>query len=354
MQAEGSTGVRRDLPPARNGDTTLSIIIVNWNSRDYLRRCLTSLSEYSPQVDAEVIVVDDASHDGCEEMLAGEFPAVVFIQAETNLGFAKANNLGVRRASGRFLFFLNPDTEFLENSIDPLLQRLVTLPDAGAVGCRLLNSDRSLQASVHSFPTPLNRALDSEFLRRLFPRSHLFGAAALQSDSGRASKVDAVGGAAILMTRALFEKIGGFSEIYFMYAEDLDLCFQIHKAGLSVYYVSDTCIIHHGGRSSQKTASNFSSVLMPESTFRFLRCNRSAAAAVFYRAAMGMNAAVRLVLIFPLLAAGGNRAGQHRRDSWQKWKAILRWSCGLERWVHEFPAAGAPRDTVFSGRRHAG
>jgi GT2 family glycosyltransferase len=314
---------------------TLSIIIVNWDSREYVRQCLTSLFKHCPNADVEVIVVDGGSFDGCDKMLAREFPSVVFVQSEKNIGFARANNLGARHAKGSNLLFLNPDTEFLENSIDLLLQRLVMLPEAGAVGCRLLNSDRSLQTScVQSYPTVINQVLDAEFLRRRFPRLRFWGIAALYSDAIEPSEVEAISGACILIKKKAFEVVGGFSENYFMYGEDLDLCFKLKRAGFRVYHVPETSIVHHGGGSTKTNTSNFASVMMRESVFRFMRSNRGALSANLYRAAMAVTSLVRLSLILPLLAIPKNRVIQHGKDSLRKWRAILRWSCGLESGGH--------------------
>ena len=309
----------------------LSVIIVNWNSKDYVRKCLSSLFKHCPHISMEVVVVDGASFDGCDEMLAREFPTVKFVQSKKNVGFAKANNLGVRNAKGRNLLFLNPDTELVENSIDMLLTHLATLPQAGAVGCKLLNSDGSVQTScIQSFPTVVNQILDSEFLRRRFPRSRLWGMAALHSDGDSPSEVEVISGACILTKRDVFESVGEFSKTYFMYGEDLDLCFKIKQAGFRSYYVPQTSIIHHGGGSTQQTISNFSSVMMRESVFRFLSNNRGVASAMLYRAAMVATSFVRMLLIIPLLVVSDNQVVRHGTGSLRKWKAILRWSCGLE------------------------
>ena len=309
----------------------LSVIIVNWNSKAYVRQCLTSLFKYRPNTSMEVVVVDGASFDGCDEMLAREFPTVEFVQSKTNVGFARANNLGVRHSKGRNLLFLNPDTELVENSIDVLMRHLATLPQAGAVGCKLLNSDRSVQTScIQSFPTVFNQIVDSEFLRRRFPRSRLWGMAALHTDGQEPSEVEVISGACILTKREVFETVGGFSESYFMYGEDLDLCFKIKQAGFRSYYVPETSIIHHGGGSTQQSVSNFSTVMMRESVFRFLSTNRGVASAILYRAAMVATSFVRMLLIIPLLAVSDNQVVRHGTGSLRKWKAILRWSCGLE------------------------
>jgi GT2 family glycosyltransferase len=309
----------------------LSIIIVNWNSKAYVRQCLSSLFKYCSNISMEVVVVDGASFDGCDEMLAREFPTVEFVQSKKNVGFAKANNLGVRHAKGRNLLFLNPDTELVENSIDVLMRHLATLPHVGAVGCKLLNSDHSVQAScIQSFPTVLNQILDSEFLRRRFPRSSLWGNAALLADGQWPSEVEVISGACILTKREVFERVGGFSKTYFMYGEDLDLCFKIKEAGFRSYYVPETSIIHHGGGSTQQSVSNFSAIMMRESVFRFLSNNRGVASAMLFRAAMIATSFVRMLLIIPLLVVSDNQVVRHGTGSLRKWKAILRWGCGLE------------------------
>src|SRR5262245_55141684 len=134
----------------------LSIIIVNWNSREYLRKCMTSISSHAPRLDYEVIVIDSGSFDGCEEMLKEHFPAVRFVQHERNDGFAKANNIAFGASAGASLLFLNPDTEVVGPAIEVLYKSLHSLPDAGIVGARLVNTDGSLQSScIQALPTIL-------------------------------------------------------------------------------------------------------------------------------------------------------------------------------------------------------
>ncbi len=315
----------------------LSVVIVNWNSKDYVRKCLHSLSRHHAGSNLEVIVVDGASFDGCDNMLTSEFPSAHYIQSATNVGFAKANNLGVRKAAGPYVLFLNPDTEFIEDSVSVLLGLLKSLPMAGAVGCRLLNEDRSVQTScVQAFPTALNRALDSELLRRMFPRWKCWGMRALQSNEP--AVVDAISGACILMPRQLFDEIGGFTEAFFMYGEDVDLCFKIGRAGRHVYYVGQTSLVHFGGGSSQQSASNFSNVMFRESTYRFLKRNRGAPAAIAFRLAMMASAVARLIALILLLPFGGGRGIGSRTGSLRKWFFVLRWGLGLESWVADFPA----------------
>src|SRR5215475_8918812 len=148
----------------------LSIIIVNWNSKAFVRKCLVSLYANTQKTKFEIVVVDNASYDGCGEMLRAEFPKVHFIQNDKNLGFAAANNLGFESTAGRNILFLNPDTEVIGPAIDTLVEFVDHNPKAGVVGGKLLNTDKSIQTScIQRFPTILNQVLDADLLRKLFP-----------------------------------------------------------------------------------------------------------------------------------------------------------------------------------------
>lgn len=320
----------------------ISVIIVNWNSKDYLRACLQSLARHHPaDLATEVIIVDGGSFDGCGEMLAKEFPYVVFIQSPDNIGFARANNLGARQARGQFLLLLNPDTEFVEDSLTVMHATLTAYPGIGAVGCRLLNSDRSLQTScVQAFPTVLNQLLDSEFLRERFPRSALWGMQALHDRGEQPRAVEVLSGACILLRHECFEAVGGFSKEYFMYGEDLDLCFRIRSAGWKVCHVSTTRLLHHGGGSSRQAAGDFSNIMMRASVHRFIKTHQGPMAAAAYRITTSLGALVRLVLIAPLMLFG-NGLVRHGTGSLRKWIAVFRWSLG---WDSRLPA-GRPDQT---------
>ena len=307
----------------------LSLIIVNWNSKAYLRECLDSLARHCPVGPRQTIVVDSGSFDGCEQMLAKEFSRVKFVQSAQNVGFARANNLGAQYANGKHLLFLNPDTLLVEDSLRILSQRLAELPRAGAVGCRLLNHDHSVQTScIQSFPTVTNQVLDADYLRDRFPLSRLWGNAPLFDAQLEPCAVDALSGACLAVTREAFEQIGGFTEGYFMYGEDLDLCFKLQRSGYKVYYLPETRIVHLGGGSSRQAPSNFSIVTMRASVYHFFQNHRGRGAAMSYRLAMGVAAVVRLGLI-QLTPFPDRGAIRRREEALRKWASILRWSLGL-------------------------
>jgi GT2 family glycosyltransferase len=310
----------------------ISIIIVNWNSKDYLQKCIASILEWTSHVDFEIVVIDSASFDGADKMLKQCYPQVRFIQSDINLGFAKANNVAFRSSIGSHILFLNPDTQLIGPAIKILFDDMQILPKAGAVGCKLFNADKSIQTScIQAFPTLLNQLLNSEFLRALFPKSSFWGMSSLFSASNEPAEVEMISGACLMVRRSLFEQVGGFSEDYFMYAEDLDLCYKIRNAGYLNYYIPSASVIHFGGGSTTKSPSDFSVVMMRESIWRFMKKNRGRIYGSAYRVSVTVSAISRLLLLTLLLPAqyfGKNSASW--KGSLKKWWAILGWSLGLK------------------------
>jgi GT2 family glycosyltransferase len=321
---DGGEALARSVPD-------LSIIVVNWNSAEFVRRCVSSIRENTTGLTYEILVVDNASFDGCDVILKKHAPDVTYVQCAINLGFARANNHAFRASRGSSLLFLNPDTEMVGPAIGVLHHALHQMPAAGAVGARLLNSDRSLQTScIQSFPTILNQVLDSEYFRRKWPDSVLWGMQPFLNDDREIAEVEAMSGACLMIRRDVFERVGGFSEDYFMYAEDMDLCYKVRKAGYKNYYVPEAELIHFGGGSSKHAASNFSVVMMRESIWRFLRNTRGDLYGIGYRLAMLSSAVCRLVLLGSISLIERFRYRQSSNDSLRKWWAILRWSLSGE------------------------
>ena len=311
---------------------TLSIIIINWKSKGFVRACLESIADNIGDLPQEIFVVDNASFDGCGEMLAAEFPQVLFLQCEHNLGFAGANNLAFSRSRGRTVLFLNPDTEIQGNAIQALIAALDSAPGAGMVGAHLLNSDLTLQTTcVTAIPSILNQTLNSDLLRRAFPRWRLWGMRALSIGATEPVAVEAISGACMLGTREIFERVGAFSTIYFMYAEDMDLSLKVARAGATIYYVPSARIIHHaGGSSSRQPDWSFSDLVLRESLVRFFVEHRGAAYAGLYRISIALISVLRvlvLALASPVLLLTGRRRTLSRAVN--KWSHILLWSVGL-------------------------
>jgi GT2 family glycosyltransferase len=315
----------------------LSIIIVNWNSKDYLRKCIASIQAWTSGIEYEIVVIDNASFDGCGEMLRQHYPQVRFIQSEKNVGFAKANNAAFRESSGQYILFLNPDTELISPAVNIMFDYLQNMPNAGVVGCKLLNADRSIQTSgIQAFPTILNQLLDSEVLRGLWPRLSLWGNAALFATPNGPVEVEALSGACIMLKRNVFERAGLFCEDYFMYAEDIDLCYKVSRGGCKNFYIPNALVIHFGGGSTMKATDDFTANLMRESIWRFLRKSRGETYGLGYRASTLISAMGRiacLVVFLPLHII--RRGGDAWNASFRKWRAIMVWSLGLKNRVED-------------------
>jgi GT2 family glycosyltransferase len=331
---------------------TLTVLIVNWNSNDFLRGCLKSLGLDGTEKAIQVVVVDGGSFDGCGEMLAREFPFVEFVQSETNIGFARANNLGFRRARGDVLALLNPDTEVGVESLQTLATELRRLPRAGIVGPRLLNSDGTLQTScVQAVPTPLNRALDSAVLHRLFPKSRLW-----QSAEAFAARepvvVEGVSGACLVIESALYRAAGGFTPDYFMYAEDMDLCLKVRRLGRVVYHVPHVQVMHHGGGSSSAQFSKFKSLATCDALHTFMRVNYGRRQAACYRLAMGLSALSRMPFLGVRLLTSTAPTRGAARTSVLRWWTVLRWALGRAASPQATPRQIPSRQTARSPIPH--
>ncbi len=313
----------------------VSIVIVNWNSAEYTRQCIKSIQENTHTISYEIIVVDNASTDDSVNCLEN-FEGIQFIRSEQNIGFARANNVGVESSSGRVLLFLNPDTELVGPAIDKMFEALSS-SDCAAVGCKLLNADRTLQTScIQPFPTILNQITDIERLKLMFPHVRMWGLAPLFADTGEyPAPVEALSGACIMIKNEVFRQVGQFSTDYFMYAEDIDLCFKLRQAGLKVGYVPDATIVHFGGQSTKKRSdTGFGDIATREAIFTFLRKFRGPAYAKIYRAALGIVSALRVALLKAVLIVSFNRDNREYLDlAARKWLKILRWSIGLEGWT---------------------
>jgi N-acetylglucosaminyl-diphospho-decaprenol L-rhamnosyltransferase len=240
----------------------LSIVILNYNTREHLRACLESLQgEGSTSIsggplEAEVLVVDNASGDGSADMVAREFSWVRLIRSPHNGGFADGNNQALRRIQGNAALVLNPDTLMPRGGIKQLLASLSAHPEAGVVGPKLLRPDGTMHlACRRSFPTPSIAFYRLTGLSRLFPRNPRFGRYNLTFvDPDRAIEVDSVCGACLLIRRAVIERIGYLDERFFMYGEDLDWCLRTRQAGWTVRYEPAIVVQHQHGAASRQRA----------------------------------------------------------------------------------------------------
>lgn len=230
----------------------LSVIIVNWNVRDLLRRCLQSVLANPPTCRREIIVVDNGSSDGSAEMVRTEFPQVRLIAHPDNRGFTAANNQGMAMARGRYVLLLNPDTEVVGTALMTMTAFADAHPDVGIVGPQLLNPDGSVQSSRRRFPTLATALFESTWLQPYAPRRLLEHYYVLDRPDDRVQDVDWVTGAALMARREAVEQVGPLDEGFFMYSEELDWCRRFREAGWRVAYLPTARIVHYIGKSSEQ------------------------------------------------------------------------------------------------------
>ncbi|MCS6918532.1 MAG: glycosyltransferase family 2 protein [Fimbriimonadales bacterium] len=232
---------------------TLSICIVNWNTRELLRACLQSLYRCPCAEPFEVIVVDNASADGSAAMVCAEFPQATLIANPENLGYARGNNQAIARAQGEFVLLLNPDTEAFPDTLNRAVAFLRAHPEAGAVGAKQLFPDGRVQPSVRGFPTPANLLYEVSGLARLFPHSRKLGGYRMRwFDYNQTAEVDQPMATFLMTRRAVIAQVGLMDEDFPLFFNDVDWCYRIKQADWKIYYVPEVEILHHGGASTKQ------------------------------------------------------------------------------------------------------
>jgi GT2 family glycosyltransferase len=276
----------------------LSIVIVNWNTRDYLSKCLHSLADdlqHFGRDRAETFVVDNASTDDSVAMLNTKFDWVKVIENDVNVGFARANNQAIMQANGRTILLLNSDTEVVSGALATLVNFLEQQPDAGVVGARLLNADGTLQPSAHPAPTLFRELWYLLHFDRFYPL------ATYDMDRwpiDQPHSVEVLKGACMLFRSAVLDEIGLLDEDYFMYSEEVDLCQRTVEAGWELYWEPRAVIVHYGGRSTQQVAFPMFMQLY-KSKILYFRKRHGELPALAYKVILALAAAGR-VLITPL------------------------------------------------------
>jgi len=232
----------------------LSIVIVNYNAKKYLEQCLGSIYKSSPQINFELILIDNGSIDNSTFMVKEKFPMVKLIENRKNEGFVKAVNKGIKLCKAKYVLSLNNDTFIYQNSLGELLKFMNSHPEVGICGPKVLNSNGTIQHQCkRGFPTISSAFYYFLGLHKYFPKSKTFGHYLMTYlNPEEISEVDSVSGACLMVKREIIEQVGLLDEDYIMYGDDLDLCYRIKKIGLKVYYVPTAQIIHYGGVSSQK------------------------------------------------------------------------------------------------------
>ena len=237
----------------------LCVCIVNWNTQDYLRECLTALSRYPPTGDEiEIIVIDNASTDGSAEMVAAEFPEVQLIANAHNAGYAEGNTLAMAQSTGDALLLLNPDAIVHPDSLTCAAKFAEAHPHLGAFGCRLVGADGKTQKSLRSFPDPGPVLWEFLGLSRLFPKSHIFGAYRMTwFDYDSVIEADQPMGSFLWISRAAYAAVGGMDPQFPIFFNEVDWCWRAKRErGFPIYYTPEVVVTHYGGGSTRQVKAS--------------------------------------------------------------------------------------------------
>lgn len=236
-----------------------SIIVVSYNTRELLHECLLTMLEETRELRAEIFVVDNGSTDGSVMMVESEFPQVLLIKSEVNLGFGVANNVAIERATGRYIVLLNSDAFFTPGSLKRAIDHMDATPRCGLGGALLKGRNGEWQPSAKTFHSICNDLIVFSGLADKFPRSKAFGRMSRTwAEESEPASVDWVPGAFAIIRPSALKLAGMFDPLFFFYYEEVDLCLRIKQAGFEVWYWPDVRIIHLGGQSSKKLKLEFS------------------------------------------------------------------------------------------------
>lgn len=294
----------------------VSVVIVNWNTRDLLHQTLTTLHRETTNTRFETIVVDNGSTDGSADLVCREWPQVQLIASPTNLGFAAGNNLGFRECRGRYILLLNSDTIVLPTTVGGMVSFLDQHPEAGCVGCYHFNDDMTLQRSTGDFPNFIEDILFYTDLYRLAPlRNYLTRQYIWWGAHDHVREVDWVNGACMMVRREVLEEVGGLDEGYFIYAEEVDWCYCIKRAGWRIYFTTEAQVIHLGGKAMDRVPAN-RLVLKYTGQYRFYRKYYPLWHRLILRAAVSVFAVIRIKLLCLILLARP-LCHSSSRDKWE-------------------------------------
>lgn len=284
----------------------VSILIVNWNTRDILCDCLRSVYEQTQGISFEVIVIDNASSDNSVEMVKQEYAKVILIENQENRGFAAANNQGIRIAKGKYILLLNPDTVVLECAIQKSVAFADLHTEAAVVGIRNDRPDGLQVKNCFQFASVQNLIISLLGLHRLFPRSRFWGRERMTWwDYQDIREVNVVAGCYMLVRRDAIEQVGMLDENYFMYGEEMDWCWRFSESGWKIIYYPEAAIIHYGGMSVEKNPNEMRKELQ-RSYLYFIEKRQGRLARIIVRLLFFLSGLTRYIY-WSILGTAGSR-----------------------------------------------
>jgi GT2 family glycosyltransferase len=253
----------------------VSVIIVNWNTKDLVLKCIKSVIGTKEKYTQEIIVVDNASSDGSVEAIKRDYPNVIAIQNDKNYGFARANNIGLKRSCGKYACLINSDVQVLDKAIGHLIDFMDKNPNVGIAGPKILWPDMTLQDSCRKFPSLWTKTCDMLALNRLFPGSAVFSGEHMKNFAhDRIRKVDSLAGCFMMIRETALKEVGLFDEQYFIYSEETDLCKRFHAAGWDILFLPNVCVIHNHAASTAKDPVRFA-VLQQRTLLKYWKRHHS-------------------------------------------------------------------------------
>jgi len=318
----------------------LSICIVNWNSIEYITKCLDSVEAYSESLQIEVIVVDNHSSDNSVEVLEQDYPEVQLIKNDENHGFGRASNQAIYKSRGKYILILNPDIRLVEPCFKDMIKVIEEKQDAGCVSCRLINQNGKFQDNYfYSFPNAYNEFFrEGLFLDKIIRKSNP------ELNNLPVTKLHWATGACMLFKNEVLKKLKGFDEQFFMYSEDIDLCYRLQSIGYHVYGLNTHKMYHHLGAASAKNDNkNFSVIMQKESRVRFIRKHFGTVYAWIYRSlwlVAGVLRTLIALILYPFALFSGKQNTVNRIV--YKHVDIISWALYQEKWIYPLYKKGSP------------
>lgn len=274
----------------------ISIIIVNWNTKELLLKCVSSIEQEINQYKVEIIVVDNASNDGSVQALKDFYPHVKLIQNKENLGFAKANNIGIKSSSGKYVCLANSDVELRDDCLFRMYDYMDKHQQIAVLGPKVFYPDMRNQVSCTNFPTLWNNFCEASGLHKISHLSKIFSGEYMRYYHHNAIlKVDSLVGCFLMVRRNAIDQVGLLDERFFIYAEEVDWCKRFRNAGWDIVFLPDASVIHHDASSSAKEPLRFSTELL-KSQIKYWKKHRSKIAVLIFLLIIVVNHGVRLIL----------------------------------------------------------
>ncbi|MBN1984461.1 MAG: glycosyltransferase family 2 protein [Chitinivibrionales bacterium] len=311
----------------------LSIIIVNWNTEEMLKNCLQSILDTKQELSVQIVVVDNNSHDGSRDMVSQLFPSVELYNSGANIGFARANNLGLTKCGGEFILFLNPDTIICPNALQTMLHILKNTPTIALIGPMMRCSNGDIQTFCSQLPISpllmqlLQITLYTDTTKHRYP--FLFKV----QNPVLSGFVERLCGGCIMVRRRLLDQHGSFDERFFMYSEDMELSYRMRKAGFKNYYCSTAEIIHIGGGASEQQRSAFAIMMWVNSASLYIEKYHGTVGKAIYLSALFCSSIIKYTLASLRHILGGKTEKKNDQipDSRMKHMAILKWILKLDK-----------------------